>query len=78
MGRCNTAFDLKINSRSSDISSFMFCSENILVLLANLNSGELRCPPTALIMTGSNLFPGASVWVTAHTALSAHVFPSLV
>ena len=28
-------------------------------------------------MTGSNLFPNASAWVKAYTALSAHVFPSL-
>ena len=28
-------------------------------------------------MTGSDLFPDASVWVTDYTALSAHVFPSL-
>ena len=26
-------------------------------------------------MTGSNLFPDASVWVTAYTTLSAHLFP---
>ena len=30
-----------------------------------------------IFMTGSNLFPDASVWVSAYTALSAHVFPSL-
>ena len=30
-----------------------------------------------IFMTGSNLFPYASVCVTAYTALSAHVFPSL-
>ena len=53
-GKC--VFDLKINlghstyiSRSTDFSSFIFCSENILVLLGKLNSGELRCPATALI-----------------------------
>ena len=28
-------------------------------------------------MTGSNLFPDASVWLTDYTALGAHVFPSL-
>ena len=28
-------------------------------------------------MTGSNLFPNASAWVKAYTALSANVFPSL-
>ena len=27
----------------------------------------------AIFMTGSNLYPGDSVWVTAYTALSAHV-----
>ena len=39
-----------------------------------------------IFMTGSNLFPDASVWMTAYaalsvhayTALSAHVFPSLL
>ena len=31
----------------------------------------------AIFMTGSNLFPDASVWVTAYRALSAHVFPSV-
>ena len=30
-----------------------------------------------IFMTGSNLFPYASVWVTAYTTLSAHVFQSL-
>ena len=30
-----------------------------------------------ILMTGVNLFPDASVWVTAYKALSAHVFPSL-
>ena len=29
-------------------------------------------------MTGSNLFPYASVLVTAYTAMSAHVCPSLL
>ena len=28
-----------------------------------------------IFMTGSNLFPYASVWVTAYTVSSAHVFP---
>ena len=30
-----------------------------------------------IFMTGSSLFPNASAWVKAYTALSAHVFPSL-
>ena len=30
-----------------------------------------------IFMTGSNLFPNASAWVKAYTALSADVFPSL-
>ena len=30
-----------------------------------------------IFMTGSNLFPNASAWVKAYTALSALVFPSL-
>ena len=30
-----------------------------------------------IFMTGSNLFPNASAWVKAYTALSANVFPSL-
>ena len=30
-----------------------------------------------IFMTESNLFHYASVWVTAYTALSAYVFPSL-
>ena len=30
-----------------------------------------------IFMTGLNLFPDASLWVTAYKALSAHVFPSL-
>ena len=29
---------------------FFFALKNILVILAKLNSGELRCPPTALIL----------------------------
>ena len=29
-----------------------------------------------IFMTMSNLFPNGSAWVKAHTALSAHVFPS--
>ena len=37
-------------SRSGDFSSFIFALKNILVLLAKLNSGELRCPATALIL----------------------------
>ena len=31
---------------------------------------------STIFMTGSNLFPGASVWVKAYSALSAHVFPT--
>ena len=42
-------------SWSSDFSSCIFCSEHILVLLAKPNSGELRCPATALIKTDNNL-----------------------
>ena len=38
-------------SWSSDFTSFIFCSEKILVLLAKLNSGELRCPAIALTYT---------------------------
>ena len=30
-----------------------------------------------IFMTGSTLFPNASAWVKAYTALSANVFPSL-
>ena len=30
-----------------------------------------------IFMTGSNLFPNASAWVEAFTALSANAFPSL-
>ena len=30
-----------------------------------------------IFMTGWNLFPNASIWVKAYTALSANVFPSL-
>ena len=30
-----------------------------------------------IFMTGSNLFPNASAWMKAYTALSALVFPSL-
>ena len=30
-----------------------------------------------IFMTGLNLFPNASAWVKASTALGAHVFPSL-
>ena len=30
-----------------------------------------------IFMTGSDLFPNASAWVKAYTALSANVFPSL-
>ena len=30
-----------------------------------------------IFMTGSDLFPNASAWVKAYTALSADVFPSL-
>ena len=30
-----------------------------------------------IVMTGSNLFPNASAWVKAYTALSASVFASL-
>ena len=29
------------------------------------------------LMTASNVFPNASAWVKAYTALSAHVLPSL-
>ena len=52
-------------SRSSDFSSFIFCSaviflflffalKNILVLLAKLDSGKLLCPATALIILAGN------------------------
>ena len=30
-----------------------------------------------IFMTGSDLFPNASAWVKAYTALSVNVFPSL-
>ena len=31
----------------------------------------------SIFMTGSNMFPNASAWVKAYTALSANMFPSL-
>ena len=65
MSQCNTTFDLKINlghsdlyfmvqwfayiSWSSDFYSYIFALKNILVVLAKPDSGELRCPATALI-----------------------------
>ena len=62
MSQCNTTFDLKINLGHSDLYLtvqwflffyFLLCPEkkNILVLLAKPDSGELRCPATALIIT---------------------------
>ena len=59
MSRCNTAFDLKINLGHRDLYFMhgpviflllIFALKNILVLLAKLNSGELRCRVTALIV----------------------------
>ena len=55
MGQCNMTFDLKINLGHSDLYFMVqwfllfFALKNILVLLAKLDSGELRCPATALI-----------------------------
>ena len=53
-GKC--VFDLKINLGHSDLFHgpvifllLLFAVKNILVLLAKLNSGELRYPATALI-----------------------------
>ena len=54
-GKC--VFDLKINLGHSDLYFmdqwffffYFFAMKNILVLLAKLNLGELRCPATALI-----------------------------
>ena len=40
-------------SWSSDFSLF-FALKNMLVLLAKLKSGELRCPATALIILACN------------------------
>ena len=53
-------FDFKINLGHSDLyfmfqmifHLLFFALKNILVLLAMLNSGELRCPATALIVHG--------------------------
>ena len=42
----------------------------------NISSDDLGLTLT-IFMTGSNLFPNASAWVKAYTALSANVFPSL-
>ena len=53
MSQCNMTF---LNLGHSDLYlmvhwflSFIFCSKNVLVLLAKPDSGELRCPTTALI-----------------------------
>ena len=63
MSQCNTIFDLKINLGHSDLyfmvrwfQSFIFWCENILILLAKPDSGELRCPVTALISIGLIIF----------------------
>ena len=37
--------------RSTDLLFLIFALKNILVLLAKHNSGELRCPGTALIFS---------------------------
>ena len=57
MSQCNTAFDLKINLGHIDqyhgpviFLLLFFAQKNIFVLLAKLSSGELRYPPTALII----------------------------
>ena len=63
MSQYDTTFDLKINLGHSDlyingpVISLLefFALKNILVLLAKLDSGELRCPATALIIT-CNMF----------------------
>ena len=56
VGKC--VFDLKINLGYSALYIFLvpviflllfFALKKILVLLAKLSSGELRCPATALI-----------------------------
>ena len=66
MSQCNTAFDLKINLGPVIFLLLCFALKNILVLLAMLNSGELRCPVTALIFLFLLLFNHAcvcdSVW----------------
>ena len=57
MSPCNKTFDLKINLGHSDLYvmvqwfllCYFFALKNILVLLAKPDSGELRCPATALI-----------------------------
>ena len=41
----------------------------------NISNDDLGLTLT-FFMTGSNLFPNASAWVKAYTALSANVFPS--
>ena len=62
MSQCNTTFDLKINLGHSyllfhspviSLLSF-FALKNILGLLAKPDSGELRCPATALIILACN------------------------
>ena len=60
--------------------SFKMLPELVLWLYAHalgLFSNDDTGLTLTIFMTGSNLFPGASVWVTAYTASSSHVFPSL-
>ena len=61
MSQCNMTFDLQINLGHSDLYFmvqwfvfFIFAPKNILVLLAKPDSGELRCPATALIILAGN------------------------
>ena len=62
------------------ITKALECYQNlyqVVVHALGLFSNDHPALTLTIFMTESNLFPDASVWVTAYKALSAHVFPSL-
>ena len=62
------------NQEASDLETwYIALGTQVLPMFSYDNPGLTM----TIFMTGSDLFPNASAWVKAYTALSANVFPSL-
>ena len=63
-----------MNHEADDLKTwYTALGTRVLPILSNNDPGLIL----TIFMTRSDLFPNASAWVKAYTALSAHVFPSL-
>ena len=65
---------LLLNQEADDLETWYTASGTRGLPMFSYDDSALTL---TLFMIGSNVFPNASAWVKAYTALSANVFPSL-